>query len=282
MKKIACLLVVVMLLACLPLTAFAAKAGDKITIEFTTENPGLTGVMATINYDATALKLGEVKGAVAGAMFDFNPDNISVAIGAASAFTDKVLFTAEFEVLPEAKMGQTYEITATVTEALDANMDEITLTVNGGTIEVAACEHVWGEWTITKEATCVDAGEKTRTCSACGETETEVIEATGVHTYESWTYVDENVHEATCTVCGNKAQEDHTWDSGIVTVKPTETENGVRTHTCHICGGTKDVVEEYVDDVPNTGDITPVLTAGTVVLVTMLSTVAVVVKRKAN
>ena len=39
------------------------------------------------------------------------------------------------------------------------------LTVNGGTISVAACEHVWGEWEITTEATCVDAGEKTRTCS---------------------------------------------------------------------------------------------------------------------
>lgn len=280
MKKIACLLVVVMLLACLPLTAFAAKAGDTVTIEFTAENPGLTGVKATINYDATALKLGEVKCGVAGALTDVNEN--SVAIITMNAFTDKVLFTATFEVLPEAKMGQTYEVTATVTEALDADLNEITLTVNGGTVEIAACEHVWGEWTVTKEATCVDAGEKTRTCSACGETETEVIEATGVHTYERWIFVDEDVHEATCTVCGNKAQEKHTWDSGVVTVKPTETEDGVRTHTCHICGGTKEVVEEYVDDVPNTGDITPVLTAGTVVLVTMLSTVAVVVKRKAN
>ena len=280
MKKIACLLVVVMLLACLPLTAFAAKAGDTVTIEFTAENPGLTGVKATINYDATALKLGEVKCGVAGALTDVNEN--SVAIITMNAFTDKVLFTATFEVLPEAEKGKTYEVTATVTEALDADLNEITLAVAGGTIEVAACEHVWGEWTVTKEATCVDAGEKTRTCSACGETETEVIEATGVHTYESWTYVDEEVHEATCTVCGNKAQEKHTWDSGVVTVKPTETEDGVREHTCHICGGKKQVVEEYVDDVPNTGDITPVLTAGTVVLVTMLSTVAVVVKRKAN
>ena len=282
MKKIACLLVVVMLLACLPLTAFAEKAGEKVTIEFTAENPGLTGVKAVINYDATALKLGEVKCTVAGALFDFNADENSAAIIAMSAFTDTVLFTAEFEILPEAEMGKTYEVTATVTEALDANMDEVTVVVNGGTISVAACEHVWGEWEITTEATCVDAGEKTRTCSACGETETEVIEATGVHTYETWTYVDENDHEATCSVCGNVAKEAHTWDSGVVTVKPTETENGVRTHTCHICGGTKEVVEEYVDDVPNTGDITPVLTAGTVLLVSMLSTVAVVVKRKAN
>lgn len=278
MKKIACLLVAVMLLACLPLTAFAEKAGDEVTIEFTAENPGLTGYIAEIVYDAEALELVKVEAKAGTADVNGN----SVAVMSASAFDNTVLFTATFKVLETAKKGETYTVSAEVKEAYDANVEEVALTINGGTISVAACEHVWGEWEITTEATCVDAGEKTRTCSACGVTETEVIEATGVHTYETWTYVDENVHEATCSVCGNVAKEAHTWDSGVVTVKPTETENGVRTHTCHICGGTKEVVEEYVDDVPNTGDITPVLTAGTVLLVSMLSTVAVVVKRKAN
>ena len=278
MKKIACLLVAVMLLACLPLTAFAEKAGDEVTIEFTAENPGLTGYRAEIVYDAEALELVKVEAKAGTADVNGN----SVAVMSASAFDNTVLFTATFKVLETAKKGETYTVSAEVKEAYDANVEEVALTITGGTISVAACEHVWGEWEITTEATCVDAGEKTRTCSACGVTETEVIEATGVHTYETWTYVDENVHEATCSVCGNVAKEAHTWDSGVVTVKPTETENGVRTHTCHICGGTKEVVEEYVDDVPNTGDITPVLTAGTVLLVSMLSTVAVVVKRKAN
>ena len=31
--------------------------------------------------------------------------------------------------------------------------------------------HTWGEWTVTKEATYVDAGEKTRTCGICGAAE---------------------------------------------------------------------------------------------------------------
>ncbi|MDO4380530.1 MAG: hypothetical protein Q4D20_06635 [Clostridia bacterium] len=41
------------------------------------------------------------------------------------------------------------------------------------------CDHVWGEWVETKKATCTEAGEKTRTCSKCGKTETEVIPAKG-------------------------------------------------------------------------------------------------------
>ena len=47
--------------------------------------------------------------------------------------------------------------------------------------EEGAHVHSWGEWTGT-EATCTTAGEKTRTCSGCGETETQTSPATG-HTY---------------------------------------------------------------------------------------------------
>ena len=49
MKKIACLLVAVMLLACLPLTAFAAKAGETVSIEFTTENKNkVSAIVASV------------------------------------------------------------------------------------------------------------------------------------------------------------------------------------------------------------------------------------------
>lgn len=36
-------------------------------------------------------------------------------------------------------------------------------------------EHVWGEWVTTKEATYFEKGSRTRTCTVCGETETETI-----------------------------------------------------------------------------------------------------------
>ena len=41
--------------------------------------------------------------------------------------------------------------------------------------------HSFGEWTVTKEATCTEPGEQTRTCD-CGCSETQVIPATG-HDY---------------------------------------------------------------------------------------------------
>ena len=44
--------------------------------------------------------------------------------------------------------------------------------------EGEALGHSFGEWTVTKEATATETGEKERTC-ACGEKETETIPATG-------------------------------------------------------------------------------------------------------
>lgn len=275
MKKIACLLVAVMLLACLPLTAFAAKAGDVVSIEFTAENPGLTGYKAILNYDETALKLVEVT-ASAGTI-DVNGN--SVAVMSASPITNTTLFTAKFEVLSGAKHGETYAVTATVEEAYDANVEDVALTIKGGEVVIDACEHVWGEWTGT-EATCGAAGNLTRTCTICGATETSTPEATGKHEYTNWTFVDAEFHEGTCSACGHTHKEGHTWDSGKVTVKPTETEDGVRTFTCAVCGGTKTEVEEYVDDVPNTGDMTSVIALGAVALVVMMGAVVVVSKRK--
>ena len=57
-------------------------------------------------------------------------------------------------------------------------------------------KHNWGEWVVTKDATCAEAGEETRTCSACGETEMRAIEALG-HTE----VIDEAV-APTCTKTG--------------------------------------------------------------------------------
>ena len=54
-----------------------------------------------------------------------------------------------------------------------------------------AHEHTFGEWIVTTQPTCTEPGEKTRTCTGCGEVETMVIDATGHH------YKD-----GKCTVCG--------------------------------------------------------------------------------
>ena len=62
----------------------------------------------------------------------------------------------------------------------------------------SACEHVWGEWSETTTPTCTNAGEETRECSVCHETETRVIPAQ--HELEEHAAV-----EPTCTTPGSIA-----------------------------------------------------------------------------
>ena len=38
-------------------------------------------------------------------------------------------------------------------------------------------EHTYGEWTVSKEATCTENGENTHFCSICNEIKTEIIPA---------------------------------------------------------------------------------------------------------
>ena len=71
------------------------------------------------------------------------------------------------------------------------------------------CEnHTYGDWVITKNATCVAEGSKKRTCTVCGVEEIETIAATGEHTYGEWvvtkqaTCIEDGVKIKTCTVCG--------------------------------------------------------------------------------
>ncbi len=128
-------------------------------------------------------------------------------------------------------------------------------------------EHIWNDGEITKETSCDEEGEKTYTCTICGQTQTEVIAKldhtwnTGVITKEA-TSTASGVKTYTCTVCGATKTESvaytgsgsgstsgstsssttcttHTWDSGKTTTKATCTKTGVKTYTCTVCGATK-------------------------------------------
>ena len=103
----------------------------------------------------------------------------------------------------------------------------------------AACTHVWSLPTVTKEATCTEDGEQTRTCTECSAMKTESIPATG-HSYEN----------GVCTACGAKEPcTEHTWDEGKITTAPTCTAKGEKTYTCTVCGAEK---TEPVDTVDHT------------------------------
>ena len=55
--------------------------------------------------------------------------------------------------------------------------------------------HTYGEWKVTKQATCTADGTKTRTCTGCGATQSQVIAKLG-----------HNFVNGTCTRCGEKRE----------------------------------------------------------------------------
>ena len=65
--------------------------------------------------------------------------------------------------------------------------------------DVACSKHAFGAWTVTKAATCTEAGTSVRTCTVCGAEETQTIPALG----HSMTAVAAKA--ATCTEAGHSA-----------------------------------------------------------------------------
>ncbi len=117
-------------------------------------------------------------------------------------------------------------------------------------IPFVCIEHIFGDWTVTKEASCTEAGTETRTC-ACGETESREIPTLG-HKAELKNAKDATCAEPgytgdeVCSVCGEtvKAGSEipalgHKWDDGKVTTAPTYETEGVKTFTCSVCGETR-------------------------------------------
>ena len=112
-------------------------------------------------------------------------------------------------------------------------------------------KHVFGEWAVTKAATCTEAGVSTRTCTVCGAEETLTVPALG-HKFGEWTETkaatctETGVSTRTCTVCGEaKETKDipalgHKFGEWTETKAATCTEPGVSTRTCTVCGEAKE------------------------------------------
>ena len=115
-----------------------------------------------------------------------------------------------------------------------------------GKEETAA--HTWDEGELTLEPSGGKEGEKTYTCTACGETKTEVVPPNHVHSYsEEWHY-DGTMHWHVCSCGGKKDTGAHRWDEGVIQEAATCTEEGSILYTCTVCGATKtvSVIGEHV------------------------------------
>ncbi|MCQ4114470.1 RICIN domain-containing protein, partial [Ruminococcus sp. zg-921] len=105
-------------------------------------------------------------------------------------------------------------------------------------------QHVFGEWKVTKEATCIKNGSKMRMCFACGKNETKTIPVKG-HSYGAWI----TTQRATCTLVGTKTRTCSSCDKKETQtipaighkyvekiIAPTTTTQGYTLHTCAVCG----------------------------------------------
>ena len=123
--------------------------------------------------------------------------------------------------------------------------------------------HQYGEWSVTRTATCTEAGEEARFCS-CGDKQTRSSAATG-HTYGEWvvdkeaTCAQEGERYTICSACNDKKTESisksstHTYNEGTITESPTCTASGRKTVVCTVCNATN---EESISPLGHSADST--------------------------
>ena len=72
------------------------------------------------------------------------------------------------------------------------------------------CNHSWSEWSVTQDATCLDTGNRERTCLLCGTVETSSLAAKG-HSYQTVTVpatcTEEGSVSKVCSRCGDTVLE---------------------------------------------------------------------------
>ncbi len=127
------------------------------------------------------------------------------------------------------------EATCTATGLTEGKKCSVCGTVTVAQQETEQKAHDMGEWTQTKDPTCITAGEKERRCKNCSYTEKETVSATGEHKYGEWTqFNDGTTHRRVCTadeLCQAYEEGTHNFNS---TVRQVEN-NNYHEYKCELC-----------------------------------------------
>lgn len=106
--------------------------------------------------------------------------------------------------------------------------------------------HAWNNGTVTKPASCKEAGTRERTCTDCGAIKNENIAKTNNHNFGSWaetqkpSCTEKGKESRTCSVCNKTETRDikaagHKFSAATVTKQPTCTEKGEKSGKCTVC-----------------------------------------------
>lgn len=318
MKKIISLIVLAaMLVACMIPAAFAAEAlevsashetakiGEEVTVVVSVSKSSFAAFQIQAVYDAEALELKSAVDATGKFASGFAPapeetpvEGWFAAFAAVDNEVEGALANLVFVVTEKAEIGKTYPITLVIEEISSVNGVLETTTVAGSITIDHDC--VAGDWEVTKEPDCTEAGEKVQKCTLCGKVlATEAIPALGhvekVVPGKAETCDEDGLTDGiVCERCGEtlKAQEvikahDHEMGEWVVTKAPTTEEEGEKTrackHTDH-CDYTETGVVAKLDPElpPVTGDITPYIAMTAMTVVALIAAAGyVVLKRKA-
>lgn len=108
--------------------------------------------------------------------------------------------------------------------------------------------HVWGEWTVTQEATCTKAGSRSHTCTICATPKSEQT-ALADHDMQAVIHdpdcMNDGYTQQVCSVCGLQGEKTdiiprsaayHKWGSFVVVTAPGCETEGEQKRTCSLCG----------------------------------------------
>lgn len=241
------------------------KVGDKITVTLSlSAADAVTSAYVEVTADAGLVLIpSECKWVKEGFLKDFNGNEGTIALTSAGDFNGEVL-----KLVFEAKTASTAKQQIQVAVQVRNSSTELLRKTVSTNIAIICDNHAFGDWNVSKEATCTQNGERVRVCSVCGMEEEDVIKASG-HSLGAWS----TVKAPTCTVNGSQSRscsqctfvetnglsaKGHSYGAEVVVKDPTQTETGMKTRTCGSCG---DVVEEVIPVVGKTEPATPTPTS---------------------
>lgn len=263
MKKFLCfMLAVLMLAACLPMSAFAAesatvtvgnkvaKPGDKVTLAFSINKATLANFEITVDFESplklVAINAGDF-GKIQANLNEGSAKFGKVAFASAANITKKGnLFTATFQVPADIKPG-TYAVKAKVHFISDEKLEDLNVSVVNGGITIK-CDHNY-KLVKTDAATCTAAGTEYYECSICGDSYTTSLKALGHKMGEykvttAATCTEAGVKTAKCERCDYTetkaiAAKGHKMGEWKVTTAATCAAEGVETRKCERCDYTE-------------------------------------------
>lgn len=158
---------------------------------------------------------------------------------------------------------QTLSLYVTTNTSTSSRTGYVYATLNGKklytlTIVQGGHSHIYGGWTITRNATCTYDGSKYCTCHICGQRWTQSIPHLG-HSNTAWkveqqpTCGSAGVEAYTCTRCGYRETRSygsptgkHSYGSWKIALEPSCSGSGIKSRSCY-CGHTEYAVYDSAE-----------------------------------